>query len=228
MGIELVSGVLAALVSGLCGTVMLYVALRRVSAEADSREGEQAKPPACLGFFALSALLLTLLCAGIAAFMYFFYQDSLWSIWNALLLCAVLWACAVSDRKAMLIPNAVLLCGVGLRVVLLCMEAILLPEEIVYDLIGSAVAAAGLCVLTLLCRLLSRGAIGFGDIKLLTVMGLFLGLSRIWGSLLISMLCSFFYCVFLLITKRATGKTEIPFAPILLVGTVLSLFLTSV
>lgn len=184
--------------------------------------------PVCPRRLIASAVVLTLICAAVTAFMYFYYGDNLWSIWSSVLLCSVLWACAHADRKAMVIPNSVLLCGVGMRILLLCVEALFFPGGILYDLLGSVIAAAALFVLSLLCRFMSRGAVGLGDVKLLTVMGFFLGFPHIWNCLLISMLCSFFFSLFLLITKRATGKSEIPFAPVLLIGTVLSLFLTSI
>ena len=201
-----------------------------VDAVACTDDGETAEKQeqVCSRRLIASAVVLTMICAVVAAFMYFYYGDNLWSIWSSVLLCSVLWACAYADRKVMVIPNSVLLCGLGMRILLLCVEALFFPGSILYDLLGSVIAAAALFVLSLLCRFLSRGAVGLGDVKLLTVMGLFLGFPRIWNCLLISMLCSFFFSLFLLITKRATGKSEIPFAPVLLIGTILSLFLTSI
>lgn len=224
--------------SGLAGAWFLRLADERIAqAEAgfpehtdgfadpvgDGKDGEGAICPRVV-----SAACLTALCAALAAFMCLFYGDDPASILPVTLLCAVLWACARCDRKMHLIPNSVLLWAVVLRALLLASEVFFSPAELPYDLIRSAIAAAALFVVGMLCRLAAKGSIGFGDIKLLAVMGFYLETDRIWGSVFFTMLCSFLYSLFLLVTKRGTTKSAIAFAPLLLAGTVLASFLTSV
>ena len=245
MTTEQISCFSAVIISGAMGAVLLYIAkgyLAQVTEEhvnSSATENTDEEPVGLQeeheknrhwgnrkGFLATASLLLTVLCAIAGTFMLLLYDDSPWIIWSALLLLPVLWACAYADREAMIIPNKILLIGLVMRLLLLGVMAILRPTDFLPELINSVVAGAGLLCLSLLCRFISRGAIGYGDIKLLALMGLYLGLARIWGCLLISMICGFCYSLFLLITKRATRKTEISFAPILLLGTFLSFILT--
>ena len=79
-----------------------------------------------------------------------------------------------------------------------------------------------------LSSLLIKGAIGMGDVKLFSVMALYLGLEGIWPAIFCSLIVSFFVAVFSLVTKRAKRKDNIPFAPAILIGTYLSVFLTGI
>ena len=179
---------------------------------------------ACL-FLSIVLLLIT---GSIACFMHFYYGDEPWQILPVLLICATLWGCAYCDRKVRLIPNRVLLISVLLRASMLALEAIFAPSALTCDLVGSMVSAAAMFIVGILCRLVVKGSIGFGDIKLLAVMGFYLQTDRIWSCVFFTMLCSFFYSIFLLLTRKATVKTELPFAPLLFAGTVLASILTSV
>ncbi|MCD7754241.1 MAG: A24 family peptidase [Clostridiales bacterium] len=163
-----------------------------------------------------------------ALFMRLFYGTDLLTIINTVALCTVLWTCAWSDYKVFLIPNRILLIGLLERGVLLAVQCLMDPENLVYYLVRSLLAAVVLLAVCGLCRLISAKAIGFGDIKLMALMGLFLGTDLIWAAMLFSMVAVFLCSLVLLLTKRADRQTEIPFAPFLLVGTVLAAFLTSV
>lgn len=231
MMMQTMSCILATLVSGGIGTILLFMTrsyLRIASEDGDppSENSDSKTRSSTTRFLLLSAALLTFVCAASATFMRLYYGEDLWIVWNCLLLCPVLWCCAYADKKAMLIPNKLLISGAVLRLILLAAMVFFHPANVLVELISSVIASIVLLLASLICRLVSRGAVGFGDVKLLTMMGFSLGLGRIWGSILISMICGFFYAGYLLITKRATGKTEIAFAPVLLIGTVLSFFLT--
>lgn len=174
---------------------------------------------------------LVLSCAVIVAsglFLYFAQGETVLSTADCLLLLAILWACAWSDVKAFIIPNRIVLIGLILRCVLIAAEGLADPGELRYILLRSVIAAGALFVASMFCRLVSPKAIGAGDIKLLVLMGLFLTTYRIWGAMLLSMIAAFVYSLYLVLVKKANRQTEIPFAPLLLTGTVLSIFLTSV
>ena len=57
-------------------------------------------------------------------------------------------------------------------------------------------------------------------------MGLMLGLDGIWGAVFASLVLSFLLAVFLLVTKKKSRKDVIPFAPAIVLGTFVSVFLT--
>lgn len=67
-----------------------------------------------------------------------------------------------------------------------------------------------------------------GDIKLFCVMAIYLGLEGIWSAIFCSLIVSFVIAVFSLATKRVNRKDNIPFAPAILIGTYLSIFLTGI
>ena len=94
--------------------------------------------------------------------------------------------------------------------------------------LSEVIAAAGLAAAALLCGLLLKGSIGFGDIKLFIVMGLLLGLEGIWSAIFISLIVSFIISVYLLATKKKSRKDAIPFAPALMIGTYISIIITGI
>lgn len=93
-------------------------------------------------------------------------------------------------------------------------------------LLSEGIAAAALLLASMLCRLCAKNSIGYGDMKLFIVMGLMLGLNGIWGAVFASLVLSFLLAVFLLVTKKKSRKDVIPFAPAIVLGTFVSVFLT--
>lgn len=75
--------------------------------------------------------------------------------------------------------------------------------------------------------LISRGAwMGFGDAKLAVGLGWFLGLSKGLAGLVISFWLGAFISIILIVfTKKYHMKSEIPFAPFLVLGALLAFFL---
>ena len=64
-----------------------------------------------------------------------------------------------------------------------------------------------------------------GDVKLISIMALFLGASGIVCAVFASLLISFIYCLIALIARKKHKKDIIPFAPSLLLGTYISICL---
>lgn len=148
------------------------------------------------------------------------------AVLRAFVALAVLWACAWTDSHTFTIPNRILLLGVALWAVLLSAELFLNPAAWRFYILNSLIGASAMLIGTLICRLISREAIGYGDVKLLTVLGLLLRSDGIWNTVLLTMIAAFAYSLFLLLFKNANRKTEIPFAPIVLIGNLLSIYLT--
>lgn len=139
--------------------------------------------------------------------------------------CSVLWACAWTDWEALLIPNRILLAGLLFFLALSAAEAVRQPENIRYAAVSAGIAAAGLLAAGSLCRIVIPGSVGFGDLKLFIVMGLYLGMDDTWSAMFYTLLASFAASVFLLLTKRASRTSMMPFAPFLLFGTFLAICL---
>lgn len=73
--------------------------------------------------------------------------------------------------------------------------------------------------------LVSRGKwIGFGDVKLAFFLGLFLNWPNILAGLFFSFFLGALTGTFLIILRKKNLKSEVPFAPFLVIGTLLSFF----
>ena len=151
-----------------------------------------------------------------------YYHADMINIINILLLLSVLWACAAYDIRYEIIPNSILIAGVAARIVLLGIQILMSPQDFAYYAVNAFGACIALLITGEICRLVSRESVGMGDIKLLAMIGLFLGVDSSFYTVMASILVLFVLSVFLLITKKADRNTAIPFAPFLLVGLILS------
>ena len=150
------------------------------------------------------------------------YDSSVIAAAKRIVLCSVLWPIALIDFRKHIIPNKIL-------IVLLIIRAIILIPEFALDLqtakkesISALIACFGTVILLCIMRLAVKNGIGFGDIKLFGVIGLYLGLQGIVTSVFLSFVVSFLVSVFLLASKRKSKKDQLALAPSILVGTILS------
>ena len=97
---------------------------------------------------------------------------------------------------------------------------------------GSAFAslidgAAGLFAFYLILALVKPGGMGFGDVKLAAVLGLYLGFLG-WGNLLVGAFAAFLFGgvfgLLLMLAHRAGRKTAIPFGPWMIAGAWVGVF----
>jgi len=142
-----------------------------------------------------------------------------------------LWAIAsflmvifVYDLKHFIIPDKVLYPAILVSSIWYVVSSIAgwIPIYQILNTIYSAVGAAGFF---LAIYLLSKGrAMGFGDVKLAFFMGLFLG----WPNILVALFFAFFAGALvgltLILLKRKTMRSEVPFGPFLVAGTLAALF----
>ena len=164
----------------------------------------------------------------VALFLEIVYAADTLVVLRIVFLCTVLYVCAWTDCRAYLIPNKILLAALLFYIGLFIIEAFLKPWNVSYAAVGAGVSAAALLLAGLLCRLFVPGSVGFGDLKLFVVLGLYLGADCTWNAVFYTLLTSFTVSVFLLVTKRASRKSVMPFAPFLLFGTLLAAFLNGV
>lgn len=130
------------------------------------------------------------------------------------------------DYREHLILNRLI---IGLLVIRLCFliyETIIAFENIKLVLIPPALGALIGGMIILVALLISRKGIGMGDVKLFTIIGLYVGSSYIVPTLFLSILFSALAGIFLLVSKKAKMKDSIPMAPFALAGTVASFILT--
>jgi|GEM_PF-3501378 len=175
---------------------------------------------------AASVAAAGVLVAAEEAWLYFYYGAGLDAIFAYALATALLVPIARCDLKQHLIPTRMLAAGLAARAVLLAAEAALYGMAALRAAALAAAAGAALMLAGILCRLVTPNGIGMGDVKLLGVYGLCLGLERVWSAVIWSLVLLFFGVLYLLIFKKAGRKTEVPFAPFLLGGTVAAAILS--
>lgn len=169
------------------------------------------------------AIPLSLIAVG--AMYYVFYQESVLLILKRMTLLAVLWPIAITDFKEFRIPNKMLLIGLGFRLLFMLPELLILEKP--FDLWKSeGIAALVGGVLSLICGLMSGGSLGAGDMKLVFVMGLFLGMQPLFYCMFFSIFIAFFSSIVLLISKKKNRKDSIPFAPFIMIGSFIAFILT--
>src|SRR3989344_2468715 len=143
------------------------------------------------------------------------FSNSIFLILNSLFLFTIasfLILIFVYDLKHFIIPDKVVYPAI----------AITFLYNFILSLLVSGVGVAGFF---LLIFLISKGKwLGFGDVKLGFLLGLFLGFPKIAVALFISYLVGAIIGIGIIFLKKGTMKTEVPFGPFLIFGTFVALF----
>lgn len=227
MEIRYMMAVCIGLAISFAGLALFRLGVREV--EKHSKEGQPGSMPAWvlipknIGQIVMIASNVIL-----ALFLSVVYTADPLIILRVIFLCTILYVCAWTDCMSYLIPNKILLLALLFWAVLFLAEAVLKPWNIRYEIIGDGISAAALLLAGILCRLLVPGSVGYGDLKLFIILGLYLGAGNTWGAVFYTLLASFVVSLLLLVTKRASRKSVMPFAPFLLFGTVAAVFLNGV
>ncbi|MDR0291889.1 MAG: prepilin peptidase [Elusimicrobium sp.] len=152
------------------------------------------------------------------------------TLWTAGALVAVysLVILSVIDMKTMMIPDRF---SIGLIVwgLLVCFVN---PnfhgtyrQIFLQSFLGGAVGFGGMLLIAVLGTLLfKKEAMGGGDIKLMGGVGALLGWQGVIMTLMIGSAAGLVYSVYLMINKKATRETAIPFGPFLSFGALVNLF----
>lgn len=141
---------------------------------------------------------------------------------------SLLFAAALVDWKEQIIPNRLLVAGLLFRFSLVIAEAIFEREDMTATILSELIGAVGIFLVCMVFLLLMKNSIGMGDIKLFMVMGLYLGIYSMIDAIMSSLILAFFWAVILLLTHKKGKKDVLPFAPAVLAGTYLSIFLTGI
>ena len=149
----------------------------------------------------------------------FLYSSSLFSLVFLLPIFALMILIFVYDLKYYLIPDSAILLAILLTVI---WHITVMPIEQITPFVFSAIGAS-LFFATI--YFVSKGEwIGFGDVKLALFMGLFLGFPNIFVALFLSFVIGSVVGVLAILLKKKKLKSELPFAPFLISGTILAFF----
>jgi len=131
----------------------------------------------------------------------------------------------VYDLKHYIIPDKIIYPAIIVSGAWYLISGIFFNSYAGYGMLNTAYAALGAAAFFLFIVLVSRGRwMGAGDIKLAFLMGLILGWPGILAALLLAFYLGAIIGVGLMILKKKELKSEVPFAPFLVVGTFLILF----
>ncbi|MGB9749429.1 MAG: prepilin peptidase [Caldisericia bacterium] len=126
---------------------------------------------------------------------------------------SILIVISIIDLRTMEIEDSPLYFGFFMGVIFLLIE-----KNYLNTLYGIIIAG----VIFFLIIVLSKGGMGGGDFKLSFLFGLYLGFPKIIPWFFLSFLIGFFPAIFMLITKKATRKTPLPFGPFMAISGIIT------
>ena len=154
-----------------------------------------------------------------------FAQPTVDAIASGVILVSFLYLAAISVALAFIdlehhrLPDAIVLPSYLVGIVLLGTASILRGDFTA--LIRGAIGVAAMVIAYFILAVAWKGSMGFGDVKLSGVLGLFLGWSG-WGSLLVGSIGAFFlggvFGLVLIMLHKTTRKSGIPFGPWMVLG----------
>lgn len=120
------------------------------------------------------------------------------------------------------IPNKIILFLLGFRFIFVFWEFMELKTAFFEEIKQSMMACFGIGVFLIIVHLVFKNSIGMGDIKLMMIMALYQGFYGVFGSIFFSMIGVCVLGIVLMIAKKKGRKDALPFAPAILIGTLLS------
>lgn len=135
-------------------------------------------------------------------------------------------AAGVVDLKRRIIPNILIIFGLGLRLCVYIYEIVTaenIKAILFNDLIGFAIGFLLLAVVAVI----TKGALGFGDVKLFGVIGITGGAFVTYSTLLLSLIISAVFSLVALAAKKMSRKDSFPFGPCITAGYIIAILLKS-
>lgn len=140
-------------------------------------------------------------------------------------LMGILAAAAVIDFKKAIIPNLLIVIGLSVRVLIYVVELFFYNDVFVPQLFSDIIGFVIGFGILFLASVLSRGSLGFGDVKLFGLIGLMSGAICTYSTLILSLVLSTIASIGLMIAKKKSRKDSIPFGPFIFVGYVIAIIL---
>lgn len=151
-----------------------------------------------------------------------------WLLPAYLLFAAVSVALTFIDLDTRTLPNRIVVPAIGVTLVLLAVASAATGDW--WALARAAIGAAALFAFYFLLVVIYPSGMGFGDVKLAALVGLILAYLG-WGSLIVGAFGAFLlggvFSILLLLLRKATRKSGIPFGPWMLAGAWVGVFFGS-
>jgi leader peptidase (prepilin peptidase)/N-methyltransferase len=166
--------------------------------------------PLIEGITALTSLILFMKFGPSLSYLFYF------------LFVAALIVVTVIDLYHQIIPDVISLPGIGVGV----LASLILPQLTFFDSLKGLILGGGslFIVATLYQWLFKREGMGGGDVKLLAMIGAFLGWKAVILTILLGSLIGSIIGISIMILKGKDFKYAVPFGPFLSLGAVISLF----
>jgi leader peptidase (prepilin peptidase)/N-methyltransferase len=158
----------------------------------------------------------------LSSFLLFLKFGLSWSYFFYFVFVAALIVITVIDLYHQIIPDVISLPGIGVGL----LASLIVPDlPFLNSLIGMLLGGGSLFVVATLYQwLFKREGMGGGDVKLLAMIGAFLGWKAVILTILLSSLIGSISGVIVMVAKGKDFKYAIPFGPFLSLGAVISLF----
>ncbi|MBT9776424.1 hypothetical protein GPL15_07895 [Clostridium sp. MCC353] len=129
------------------------------------------------------------------------------------------------DSRKKIIPNKAVLVLLGVRTLLLAGEMACFPQLILEIAVSSGAGLAGGGLLFLTVSLIAKKGIGMGDIKLIGVMGYYLGFKVLMSNLIVTLTLTVLGGITGLVLRKTSLRSEMPFAPFAAAGTIITIMM---
>ena len=132
-----------------------------------------------------------------------------------------LYVLSVTDLRQKIVPNRLLLWMGGIFLGLTGISLLGGAEAALKRLILAGIGSAMMGLVFLIAYFLSRRQLGGGDVKLVTLMGLYLTATRIVGAVFYGLLLCAVFSIVQMARKKLDRKDGVPLVPFLFIGTFL-------
>lgn len=172
-------------------------------------------------YFLISGVLLIIL----SCILEMKYTNRLIDNIRLMLMLIILVPVAAVDYRKKIIENKVLLVSLGIRIIVLVAEFFLDSTQALISIKSMGLGFVLVFIMAIIGIFVVKNGFGMGDIKLMFIMILYLGFASSFSAIFMSLVLSMIASIYLLIKKEKNKKDTIPFAPFVLIGTYLSVFL---
>ncbi|MDD5923177.1 MAG: A24 family peptidase [Clostridia bacterium] len=203
--------------------VMVYINFGDIRAQ----KGLPAKLKSVLRFRKNKIVLFFLMCFGIGMMFWSHWKlgDALEKSLKQLFIFEFLTAVAYVDLKKQIIPNKLIIFAFFSYFVFFSYEVLAKDANIKTLLIN---AGLGLLLgggVFGLSALFSKGAVGMGDIKLFSVLGILMGPFAVFNVIVYTVLLTAVYGIVMMLRKKKNKKSVVPAGPFALAGMMIAMFL---
>lgn len=147
------------------------------------------------------------------------YQNMLnwFSFGKLLCLYIIVLICGLVDFRTKYIPSRILVFGIVVRILIYVCE-IVFCRDVWKQIVISDMLGVGIGLLLLVVSILSKQSLGYGDVKLFFLIGLYTGVICTYAVLVVSVCLSAIVGAFLMLVKGYSRKDAIPFGPFIAVA----------